>query len=830
MSRKQPTAATGATTATDAIATVLGKAVGLLVGGLLAQEVRAAHARTADPATIRKAARAIPEAPHGVTAHATSTTRISPHSPGATPEHGHWVTIHGHATFIDDDGKFHFRGPDSPARDPKSPTFRADVARALKSPVNGPGHQRPDERRPDGVGFHVTAATRDPDGSRHETVIHGALDEGPGAPRRATRITIGPTGSPSMTTGMVDQHTGVMQADAGRHYPLPGAANPDEPISQGMVSTASRMLVGAHARDLAQYAAHHRGSILFGHWFRPVPRTQRWIEAYDRDHPPMEAAEGLPADMPVDDASEPDAGESAQSSPADPTAGQPTPKNPPAPPASASPEAPDWGTVFPDAFNRRDIRRTLPTGPLSDGLLADATNPGFLLGDAADGGREAFRSRTLPLPPGRSVAQYTDPLTGNRSVAFFTETPQVTTHPTAGAPYRIELHSPNHGIVAEYHGDPRDASSVMHRFQRFVHWADGVQKDALAGPGQPTARETASTTTHDETDPDYLAAMQARDPLTARLFNRNADVSFTGSHSSRDIARSERAWFGRTLERHEYAEMVGCPDNHTVEVTWNYDGDGMTINCYGPWFGQTRTFTRDEDLDELNLHLTERPGEPPRAPYVDSGPHADAYNNSFFLRSPRPQEERANDTAQGRGMAPPGLGTRIIAVQLRKLRALGFARLHTGPIGDYSSSLSGQGSGYYAWPRMGYESPLDYRDIARFLQRKTESDAGFERQTARMAADFDYCPFGHVRDAQGNMPVNFRKSTYATPCDPPAGLARMRALSEIMETWEGREFWRAYGEGIDGYIDLRPGSPEMLFNQKYLEECGIEIGPAPRGR
>ena len=325
-----------------------------------------------------------------------------------------------------------------------------------------------------------------------------------------------------MTTGMVDQHTGVMQADAGRHYPLAGAADPDEPVSPDMVSTASRMLVGAHARDLAQYAAHHRASIRFGHWFRPVPRTQQWLAAYDLDHPPMEPAPGRPAGMPADDASEPDDGESVEPTPAapaapagpagpePPAAGQPTPKNPPAPPAppaTEAPQAPDWGTVFPAAFNRRDIRRTPPTGPLSDGLLADATNPGFLLGDAADGGREAFRSGTLPLPAGRSVAQYTDPLTGNRSVAFFTETPQVTTHPTAGAPYRIELHSPNHGIVAEYHGDTRDASSVMHRFQRFVHWADHVQKDAVAGPGEPTARETASTTTHDETDPAYVAAM-----------------------------------------------------------------------------------------------------------------------------------------------------------------------------------------------------------------------------------------------------------------------------------------------------------------------------------
>ena len=46
-------------------------------------------------------------------------------SPGATPEKGHWVTIHGHATYIDDDGKFHFHGKNGPATDPKAPGSHA---------------------------------------------------------------------------------------------------------------------------------------------------------------------------------------------------------------------------------------------------------------------------------------------------------------------------------------------------------------------------------------------------------------------------------------------------------------------------------------------------------------------------------------------------------------------------------------------------------------------------------------------------------------------------------------------------------------------------------
>jgi len=44
-------------------------------------------------------------------------------SPGATPEKGHWVTMRGHAVYIDDDGNFRFHGKNGPATHFKAPGF-----------------------------------------------------------------------------------------------------------------------------------------------------------------------------------------------------------------------------------------------------------------------------------------------------------------------------------------------------------------------------------------------------------------------------------------------------------------------------------------------------------------------------------------------------------------------------------------------------------------------------------------------------------------------------------------------------------------------------------
>jgi len=877
LSSKHPTAAT------DAIATVIGDAIGDLVGSFIAKGLRSTHALSATPAEILKASRAIPEAPVGTTVHhGDHAGRRGRGSPGATPEGGHWVTIHGHATYIDDDGKFHFHGKDSPASDPQAPDFHTAVHRALAHPVNGPGHHTPGSDQPEGHRFVTREAFRGDTGARHEMVMHTALNEARENPRRAARIDISPSGEQSVTTGTTpDQSvpTGQMSEDAHGRQEIPGTSDPDVPASSRLVEAAQNALVAAHARDLAQYAAHHRGAIHFGEWFRPVPRTAQWLSDYDRDYPPSDqraidpgsassqSPTGVPeaSGVPAPDADGPTGlarlrqmgravgnavhqaasalvARATGSATVPPDAPARGPSGVPSAPAPAdrdpaeSMEEPDWTAVFERAFNRRDIRRADTTEPLADGNRFDARNPNLEMGDAVVGGREAFRAGGVPLPPGRSIAQYTDPETGNRAVAYFTEDPQVTTHPTAGAPYRISLTAENHGVVASYAGDTRDADSVLGRMRHFVHWADRVQRDEIdrkAGPPDTTGpRDTASSTTHDETDPAYLAAMQARDPLTARLFNRNADVGFTGAESPRMRGQWERGWFGRSLDPYEYAELVGCPDDHPVQVHWR-GSSSFTITVNGKWFSQHRDFTREYPVSALNLGLVERPGEPGRTPYVEDGPRADAYNSTFFLKSPRPRETRANDTGQGLDKAPSGLGTRIIAIQLRKLQALGFARLHTGPIGNYSSSLSGEGSGYYAWPRMGYDSTLP-RGFARGIERrKQRSDDVYEQETQRMAADPDYCPHGlHSPDWEGNPNThpNYRRSTKPEPCEPPAGFADMRAMSQLMETPEGRAYWRAYGEGTLGYIDVRPGSPEMAANQKYLEDSGIQLGPAPRGR
>lgn len=73
-----------------------------------------------------------PAAPNGASA-APGGPSAPAGAHGATPpQNGHWVTIHGHAVFIDDHGDLHFGGPSSPGVTPHGAGFQAAVAAHLK--------------------------------------------------------------------------------------------------------------------------------------------------------------------------------------------------------------------------------------------------------------------------------------------------------------------------------------------------------------------------------------------------------------------------------------------------------------------------------------------------------------------------------------------------------------------------------------------------------------------------------------------------------------------------------------------------------------------------
>lgn len=78
------------------------------------------------------------------------------HSPG----HAHWVTIHGHAVYIDDHGLFHFHGKDSPGTRPGDANWHASTTPGAAGP--GASGNGKDGKAPHQADRGDTAATAEP--------------------------------------------------------------------------------------------------------------------------------------------------------------------------------------------------------------------------------------------------------------------------------------------------------------------------------------------------------------------------------------------------------------------------------------------------------------------------------------------------------------------------------------------------------------------------------------------------------------------------------------------------------------------------------------------
>lgn len=112
-----------------------------------------------------------------------------------------------------------------------------------------------------------------------------------------------------------------------------------------------------------------------------------------------------------------------------------------------------------------------------------------------------------------------------------------------------------------------------------------------------------------------------------------------------------------------------------------------------------------------------------------------------------------------------GMGARAFGRQVEQATRLGVARLETHAAGNYGSTTF---NGYYTWPRFGYDADIP----------------------------------SHTRTVLRNSgPVELRNAT---------------RVSELMQSPEGREFWRT--EGSDLYhaeFDLKPGSMSHRYWEIY---------------
>lgn len=119
-----------------------------------------------------------------------------------------------------------------------------------------------------------------------------------------------------------------------------------------------------------------------------------------------------------------------------------------------------------------------------------------------------------------------------------------------------------------------------------------------------------------------------------------------------------------------------------------------------------------------------------------------------------------------------GIGTKIFAQQVLAAQSLGINEISTSAAGDKTSRLSG----YYTWPRIGYDGKIPWGDIS--------------------------------QEAKDVLPAQFKNA---------------KMLSEVMETPEGRAWWKEYGTGAEVVFDTTPGSYSMRTLENRLSELGMSL-------
>ena len=117
-----------------------------------------------------------------------------------------------------------------------------------------------------------------------------------------------------------------------------------------------------------------------------------------------------------------------------------------------------------------------------------------------------------------------------------------------------------------------------------------------------------------------------------------------------------------------------------------------------------------------------------------------------------------------------GIGTLLFCNQVREARLAGFRVIYTTAMGPEAGA---DWSGYYCWGRLGYE--MDSDDHETLLQ---------------LLQDF------------GRPPAN---------------------LNTLLETEDGRSFWRAYGFTWSAEFHLHDASKSIAYLKQYLKETGKDF-------
>jgi len=123
-----------------------------------------------------------------------------------------------------------------------------------------------------------------------------------------------------------------------------------------------------------------------------------------------------------------------------------------------------------------------------------------------------------------------------------------------------------------------------------------------------------------------------------------------------------------------------------------------------------------------------------------------------------------------------GLGLKTFSSQVDAAKGLGFSKIDTTAIGEGSHYSKSAYSGYYAWARMGYDEEL---------RNSIGQELGKDHPV--------------LKDMKERFP-------------------HAKTILDIMETEEGRDWWKVYGRGFVGSFDLSEGSRSMKVLEAYKNE------------
>jgi hypothetical protein len=340
-------------------------------------------------------------------------------------------------------------------------------------------------------------------------------------------------------------------------------------------------------------------------------------------------------------------------------------------------------------------------------------------------------------------------------------------HPVSGMPHaEIRAALPHvdptfHRAVASYLGNhPQNMAEQANYWQDKQHLTTLLrQVDPLEKMIDAAKREVSFHTWNAQVSAHGQSQLDAANRNLAELLSLQKELAEEIHNTQSRLQASPVAASIHLLPPTVIHERADT--QQTIQATFGRAlSDQEVASLVGAQHGDLVTVTTIGGGSALQLHLYQPDGlyEAQRTVERDPTTGQIALDNSAF---------QVRDTGQG-------LGTRVFIDQVRSAAALGVATILTvGGKGNVTTDLGvmTNANGYYTWPRLGY--------------------------TGSLMADFA---------DKASQALGYRVTT----------------VMDLMQTPEGRDYWRANGYQTDLYFDLRPDSPSRQILAAYAAAKGLD--------